>query len=277
MGSRSRSASTFIAVVFLMAARASAQDPSGPPPPPGDRGTAGPNYHELLPDIGLIGSQVGLAFGPSWNPFEVGRGTQASGFIDIPLSRAPGGKLSYQLVVGLSAARSDPFLVTDSVAYIANLASGASPSAALQGPPGAPFPVRREVRTRLRLLQVSPFGLKYTLRRLEHRRIRPYAAAGIDFIVVITRQDPVADESLDFRGSAPFDAPLIGGLIGQAPELAARNYPTGAGNIDLGVHASSGIELRLFRRASANLDYRYSAVGAGERLHNLALAVGFHW
>lgn len=269
--------SLIAAVLSAWAASAPAQDAQGPPPPPGGGGSAGPNYHELLPDIGLIGAQVGLAFGPSWNPFDVGRGTQASGFIDIPLRRAPGGKLSYQLVVGLSSARSDPFVLTDSIAYVANLAAGASSSAALAGPPAAPFPVLREVRTRLRLLQVSPFGLKYTLRRLEHQRVRPYAAAGVDFIVVITRQDPVSDESLLFGGTAPFDAPLIGGLVGQAPELAARNYPTGQGNIDLGAHASAGLELRFTRRLSGNADYRFSAVGSGERLHNLALALGFHW
>jgi hypothetical protein len=43
-------------------------------------------YHELLPDIGLIGAQVGLAGGASWNPFEIGRGIQAAGFIDLPLN-----------------------------------------------------------------------------------------------------------------------------------------------------------------------------------------------
>ena len=66
-------------------------------------------------------------------------------------------------------------------------------------------------------------------------------------------------------------------LLRQAPELAARNYPTGQGNIDLGAHASLGLELRLSRRLSGNVDYRFSAVGSGERLHHVALALGLHW
>jgi opacity protein-like surface antigen len=133
------------------------------------------------------------------------------------------------------------------------------------------------VRTRLRLLNVSPFGLRYTVRRFDAARIRPYVAAGLDFAVTITRQDPVADESLDFRGSAPFDAPLIGGLIAQAPELAERGYPTGQGNMDVGFHAGGGLELRVARRASLNADYRFTSIGTGDRMHALTAALGLHW
>jgi hypothetical protein len=261
----------------LLAAPAAAQEPAGAPPPPGGRGTAGPQYHELLPDIGLIGAQVGFAGGASWNPFEVGRGIQAAGYVDLPLARVGGGKLSYEILVGLSHARSRPFVITDQIAFVANLATGASRGDALAGPPAAPFPVRREVRTRLRLLQVSPFGLKYTLRRLGSERLRPYVGAGLDFAVTITHQDPVADESLEFTGGAPFDAPLIGGTVAQAPELAALGYPTGQGNIDVGLHAGGGVEVRLARRVSVNFDYRFASIGAEGRLHTATTALGLHF
>jgi hypothetical protein len=254
-----------------------AQEPSGPPPPAVGRGTAGPQYHELLPDIGLIGAAVGIAGGASWNPYEVGRGIQAAGYVDLPLARIGSGKLSYEIQVGLSHARSQPFVITDQIAFVANLATGASRAAALAGPPEAPFPVRREVRTQLRLLQVSPFGLKYTLRRLGSERLRPYVGAGLDFAVTITHQDPVADESLEFRGGAPFDAPLIGGTVAQAPELAALGYPTGQGNIDLGFHAGGGMEVRIARRVSVNFDYRFLSIGSDDRLHTATSAVGLHW
>jgi len=148
------------ALIATLASPSAAQEPAGAPPPSVGRGTAGPQYHELLPDIGLIGAQVGIAAGASWNPFEVGRGIQAAGYIDLPLARLGRGKLSYEILVGLSHARSDPFVITDPIAFVANLATGASRAAALAGPPAAPFPVRRQVRTQLRLLQVSPFGLK---------------------------------------------------------------------------------------------------------------------
>jgi len=265
-----------LAVLLFLARSSSAQDPAAPPPSPGGRGRAGSRYLELLPDIGRIGSQVGFEIGRSWNPYEVGPGLVGSGYIDVPLARGAGGRLSYEILLALSHATSPSFVITDPIAYVANLGAGASPSAALAGPPAAPFPVRRDVRTRLRLLQVSPFSLKYTVTRFDAQRIRPYVAAGMDFVVVITRQDPVSDESLQFRGTAPFDDPLIGGLVSQAPELTARGYPSGQGNIELGAHTGGGLELRMTRGLSLNVHYRFTAIGE-RRHHALASGLGFHW
>ena len=70
------------------------------------------------------------------------------GYVDLPLARLGRGKLSYEILVGLSDARSEPFVITDQIAFVANLATGVSREAALAGPPEAPFPVRREVRSR---------------------------------------------------------------------------------------------------------------------------------
>lgn len=263
----------------LIAATALAQEaPVATPPPSSNRVEAGPGVHELVPDIGKIGSQVGIFGGASWNPYQVGSGMLAGGFVELPLARVPGGKLSYQILLSLSSATSAPFAITDPVAYIANLASGADPVAALAGPPQAPFPVRREVTSRLRVLELSPFALKWTITRLDEARLRPYFGAGLDFIVVITRQDPVSDESLIFTGTSPFDDALIGGLIAQAPELAARGYPTGQGNIDWGFHGNVGFELRLSKTLSLNADYRYLGIdGTKHSLHTTSLALGFHW
>jgi hypothetical protein len=268
---------TGFVLAWLPAARAQ-EAPPGPPPPSSSRTGSGGPAIELLPEIGKIGAQVGLMAGASWNPYSVGRGLQGGGYIDLPLASVAGGRLSYEILLGLSHAESDPFVITDSVALVANLAAGASFNAALAGPPAAPFPVRRLVRTRLRLLQVSPFGLRYTVKSLDHLRLRPYLAAGVDFTVSITRETPEADESLLFRGGAPFDDPLIGGLIAQAPELTARGYPTGQGNIELGAHGGGGVEVRLTRLLSVNLDYRFTWIdGANGRLHSVSSALGFHW
>jgi hypothetical protein len=264
-------------VVFASAGGGFGQEPTGPPPAPGTRSDAGGPVHELLPDLGRIGAQVGLGAGPSWNPYEVGRGLQGAGYVDLPLLRAPGGKLSYQIRIALSGAESAPFTLTDPVAYVANLAAGAAPADALAGPPRAPFPVRRRVRTRLRLLEVSPFALKYTITRLDVVRMRPYLMAGVDAVVVITRQTPERDESLVFTGSSPFDAPLIGGLVAQAPELAARGTPTGQGDIGLGFHGGGGLEIRLSRAVSLNVEYRHTRIEGGGGLHALGTGLGFHW
>ncbi len=264
---------------MLIAVPAPGQEPPvATPPPSSNRVEAGAGVRELLPDLGKIGSEVGILGGTSWNPYQVGRGSAAGGFVDLPLTRAPGGKLSYQILLSLSSATSAPFSITDRVAYVANLAAGADPVAALAGPPSAPFPVIREVTSRLRVLQISPFGLKWTITRLDAARVRPYFVAGLDFIVVITRQDPLRDESLIFAGSSPFDDPLIGGLVAQAPELAARGYPTGQGNIDWGFHCGAGLEFRLSKTLSLNADYRYAGIdGTKHSLHTVSAALGFHW
>jgi hypothetical protein len=255
-----------------------AQEPTAPPPPPSARTGGGAMAPELLPDLGRIGSEAGILGGASWNPYEVGLGFHLGGFLNVPLVRVAGGKLSYELLVSLSDATSEPFTITDPIAYVANLASGASPAAALAGPPGAPFPVRRRVTTELRLLQVSPFGLRYTIKSLDHVRLRPYFGAGLDVVVVISKQPPVAAESLQFTGTSPFDADLIGGLVAQAPELAQRGLPTGQGNIEVGFHAGGGLEVRVARGLSVNLDYRFTGVGGTTHTqHAVGAAFGLHW
>jgi len=269
----------FLGITLLAGGPAArAQEPAGPPPPSSrveDRGTA---VLELLPGLGRIGAQAGLMAGLSRNPYGVGTGVQAAGYLDVPLGRVAGGKMSYEFLVGFSHGRSDPFVITDPLAYVANLATGASAAAALAGPPGAPFPVRRRVRTRLRVLEVAPFTLKYTVTALDHARMRPYLSAGADVVVVITQQTPEQDESLVFPGTSPFDGPLLGGLVSPAAELQARGIPTGQGDLEAGFHAGGGVELRLTRALSLNLDYRFTGIGgADHRLHAFSSGLGVHW
>jgi len=268
---------SLLACAVLAAGSAAAQDAPGPPPPSTNRSSAGPEVYELLPDLGRIGSEVGILAGPSWNPYDVGGGFQLGGFIDLPLTRVPGGKLSYEILIGFSDAKSNPFQTTNPIAYVANLASGASPADALAGPPAAPFPVRRDVTTRLHVLQVAPFSLKYQIQTLDHARLRPYFGLGLDFLVVVTRQDPVRDESLVFSGTSPFDAALVAGLIAQVPELTDRKVPTGQGNMEIGGHAMAGLEVRVSQGLSLNLEYRLTQIGSSGRLHALSTALGFHW
>jgi len=266
-----------LGAAVLAARPLAAQEPAGPPPPSSRVEEHGSGV-ELLPGLGRIGAQAGMMAGVSRNPYGTGTGVHAAGYLDVPLARLPGGKLSYEILVAFSHARSDPFTITDAVAYVANLASGASPAAALAGPPAAPFPVRRQVRTRLRLLEIAPFGLKYTLTALDAVRLRPYAAVGADVVVAITRQTPERDESLVFPGASPFDAPLIGGLVAQASELQARGVPTGQGDLEAGFHAGGGVELRLARGVSLNVDYRFAGIGGtASRLHAFSSGVGIHW
>src|SRR5437899_1539576 len=112
-----------LALAATAATAASAQDAAGPPPVPSSGG--GLYIHELLPDIGLIGAEVGLVAGVCANPYDAGRGVCGGGFITLPLCRAAGGKVSYEIALSVGTGRSDPFTITDSFAYVANLAAGA--------------------------------------------------------------------------------------------------------------------------------------------------------
>ena len=124
-----------LGAAVLAADGAAAQEPAGPPPPASRVKDAGADSLELLPGLGRIGAQAGLGAGLSRNPYGVGTGIEAAGYLDVPLGRAGGGKLSYEIIVAFSHGESDPFLLTDPIAYVANLAAGAAPA--------APWPGRR--------------------------------------------------------------------------------------------------------------------------------------
>jgi hypothetical protein len=273
MQGRHRAIVLRVCIAGLVFARSGhAQEPATPPPPAGGRGSAGTRYIELLPDIGRIGAQVGAALGPSWNPYGVGRGWQVTAFIDLPLARNRAGRLSYEILLGLSLGNSGTFTITDPLAYVANLARGASPADALAGPPRAPYVVRRDVRTRLRLLDVAPFALKYTFTGLDHARLRPYVTAGLDVTLTTTDHPRAAADA-----GAPAAPDFVVTAGGRAPELDARGIPSGEGRLDLGGHAGGGLEIRVTRGLSLNLDYRFVGWGSGRNLHAASSVVGFHW
>lgn len=185
---------------------ASAQDSPAAPPPAGSGSGSGAEVLELLPSLGRIGAQVGALGGGSWNPYGSGRGYGLTGFIDLPLFRAPGGKVSYEILLGFSDAKD----------------------------------------SRLRLLDTSPFGLKYTITGLDHARLRPYLDGGLEVVLVV----------VDRQGSSG-----PGG---------------GDASLELGLHAGGGIEVRLSRGVSLNLDYRFTRLGGGD-LHVAGGGLGFHW
>jgi hypothetical protein len=265
-----------LSVALAVASGAEGQEASGPPPASSPDG--GLYVHELLPDIGIIGAEVGLVGGLCLNPYDAGHGICGGGFIALPLRRVGAGRLSYEISLSVGHGRGEPFTITDLLAYVANLAAGAPSSAAMAGPPAAPFPVRRQVRTDLRLLQVSPFGLRYAFTSGRVTRVRPYLSAGIDAVVVLSTQEPTAPESTEPFGAPAFEGPLIGGLATESPELAERGLPSGQGNLRLGAHGALGVELRTSERLSLNVEYRFTAIeGAGGGVSAFVAAVGFHW
>ena len=246
---------------------------------------------ELIPEIGKIGAEVGLFLSASSSPLKLGTGNFTGGYIDLPLFDRPRwlhGKVSYEILVGLTQS-STTFNTTSNVAQVANLAvldtlnptGGASNlTQAVQGTGAAPFPVTVSSQTKLRLLQVIPFALKYTPTAFERWRLRPYAVAGFGAYVTIHVQNPgkgvpssngvrqnaalpadvlTAVNAL-FGGKAPFGGPLVAGQISQSPELEARGLPGGHGNLDIGYQAGGGLTVRLTRTLSLGFDARYNRI-----------------
>jgi hypothetical protein len=246
---------------------------------------------ELVPEIGKIGAQVGVTLARSLNPFKLAGGTFAGGYIDLPLVDRPNwlhGKLSYEISVGISQSKTT-FATTSNVAQVANLVvlDTLNPNgglnnltAAITGAGPAPFPVTTSTLTRLRLLEVVPFALKYTNTSLDRFRMRPYGVVGFGTFVTIHSQNPARglaptygvrpDATLPpdilaavnqiYGGQAPFGGPLVAGQISQSPELEARGLPGGHGNIDLGLHTGFGLEFRVSRSMAIGFDGRYNRI-----------------
>jgi len=264
---------------------------------------------ELIPEIGKIGAQIGLTLSGSTNPFQLNSGTYAGGFIDLPLFDRPDwlhGKISYEISVGLSQSKTT-FSTTSNVAQVSNLAvlSALNPTgglanvtAAVTGTGPAPFPVTSSTQTRLRLLEVVPFSLKYATTALDRWRLRPYAVLGFGTFVTIHNQNPALgampnngvrqDATLPpdilavvnqlFGGKAPFGGPLVAGQISQSPELEARGLPGGHGNIDIGIHGGAGVEFRVSRSLSLGFDARFNKIaGTYGNFNTYGTRIGFHF
>lgn len=291
---------------------ASAAPAPAPPSPPAPAVQAKKNFEmppELVPDIGKIGAQVGLLIGGSTSPFRLDRGSFAGGFIDLPLFDKPHwlhGKVSYEILVGMSQSQST-FETTSNVAQVANLAvlNTLNPNGGLQnvvyavsGTGPAPFPVKTSNMTRLRLLQVVPFALKYTNSSFERWRLRPYGVLGFGTYVTIHHQNPargtpatfgvrkdadlppevLAAVNSIFGGQAPFGGPLVAGQISQSPELEARGLPGGHGNIDFGLHSAAGVEFRISRTLSFGFDARFNKIaGTFGRFNTFGGRIGVHF
>lgn len=239
---------------------------------------------ELLPNLGLIGASSSFAAGIHSGPYSSGRGIYLSGSVSLPLMKAPGGQLLYDFSAGLSKSDSQ-LTITSNVAQVANLAvlGPGQLTDALQGTGAAPFPVQVPSRSKVDILQVIPFALKYQNTSLSRWRLRPYVVMGFGLYVTISNQTtltglrnaPALSEL--FGNGAPFGGALIGGQIAAAKELTAIGLPSGQGGISPGFQTGGGIEWRMRPRLSWGLDLRWNKLGNGASFYTIAPRGAFHF
>lgn len=225
---------------------------------------------ELLPDLGQIGAQVSLLLGVSTTPFKADNGFLAGGHIDLPLFKVGGGKISYQIAVTNQRATTD-VRITSPLSAVGDLLAadglgGTLTSRVLSSLKDLP------AEEDLDLLTVLPLGLKYTITRFDHHRLRPYIVGAFGIYVTITEQDP--ELTIDPRLVGPF----IGGIAPEAIELTARGVPEGQGDIRFGGNVGGGVEYRFIGRSSLGFEYRFhKAEGTSSDFSTFAGKLGFHF
>ena len=282
----------------------SAPSPS-PAPPPLESGYTAPR--ELLPDIGHIGAQLGFFAGASTNPYKADKGFFSGGYIDLPWKNVPGGKLSYEIMIGLQRSETNTTSTSGVNALVNTAINNYLTFAGIELPTltnylAGPLPITNSVKERAKLLTVAPFELKYTVTKLG--RFRPYVVGGLgayvwigsdnnsgsfdavsalntygDSIGISNLSDlAVGNSTLGGTVNALLKGSQIGGLAPTSPELAARGIPHGQGNLLFGGQIGGGAEVRITPKLSIGVDFRHNAVeGKNASFNTFAFKQGLHW
>ena len=241
---------------------------------------------ELLPDLGQIGAQVGLLVGGSQNPYRSDNGFFAGGYIDLPVKKLPGGKLSYEILVSLQRTTTN-VQTTSGVIALVNSALNRE----LGKPPGVgnllgPLPITNKAQERSTVLTVVPVAFKYTLTTFDHARFRPYFVAGLGTYVSLSTQTLNNFDAAKFVGpgavadlvNAVLTGRQVAGLVPSAPELRARGIGQGQGDNRFGINYGGGLEFRLSPRLSFGVDYRANKIeGRNAAFQSIAFKQGVHF
>ena len=268
-----------------------------PAPPPASSGYTAPR--ELLPDIGQIGSELGFFVGGATNPYKNNTGFASGGYIDLPWKNVPGGKLSYEIMIGLQRSVTTQQTTSGVNALVDTALNNYLVAADLEALPSVtnylttPLPVTSVVQERAKVLTVAPFELKYGITKLG--RFRPYAVAGVGGYVWIGSDNntatfnantalggystlPVGSATLGNVLNAILQGSQIGGLAPTAPELTARGVPHGQGNIMFGGQIGGGADIRITPRLSFGADFRHNFVeGKNSGFSTFAFKQGLNW
>jgi len=267
-----------------------------PSEPPVSAGYQAPR--ELLPDIGQIGAQLGFFVGGATNPYKESTGFASGGYIDLPWKNVPGGKLSYEIMIGLQRTLTNNLTTTSGVNALVNTAlnsylqglglesyANVSPALFLGLNQATPLiDDTMTVQERSKVLTVAPFELKYTITKLG--RFRPYGVAGLGGYVwigsenntksfasslnipsniaglyvncTVSAQTGCTGPTLAQVLTAVLSGSQIGGLAPAAPDLIARGVPHGQGNVLFGGQVGAGADFRISPRLSMGFDFRHN-------------------
>jgi hypothetical protein len=254
---------------------------------------------ELLPSLGKIGAVAFLDAGSNSGPFTLNRGSYFGGGLSLPLAIVPGGRMNYEVSIGL-AQNSRQIPITSSVAQLINLTvldtlypngGTANIQQAFTGTGSAPFAVTVPANWRAQTLQIVPLAVRYDLTHWDRLHFRPYLATGLGAYVTISNQVTTGGirqnanlppnvlallQSL-FGNNSPLSGALLGGQIATASELKASGIPAGEGGLDVGMLFGGGIEWRPTGAFSVAIDNRYHYAPSGTS-YNLTLSrIGWHF
>jgi hypothetical protein len=179
-----------------------------------------------------LGGEFALTFGASSGPFKTNTNFFLSGALDVLIFASDplaGQALLGEVMVGWSRTRANRLAV--------------SPLVAVGAPAGLVTTTEFEVTT----LQVA-LDFKYKIDKLLPP-LAPYVVLGPAFYVFLGN-----------TSGAPLAGDFVGGIAPQPTQLQNVNFPSGQGNVEVGVNVGVGLDVYLAKRLILGAEYRYNAV-----------------
>ncbi|MGE3538018.1 MAG: outer membrane beta-barrel protein [Candidatus Tectimicrobiota bacterium] len=186
-----------------------------------------------------LGGEFTLIFGGSDGPFKTKSNFFLGGALDVPIFASDplaGQALLGEVMVGWSRTRANRVAV--------------SPLAAAGVPAAAVTTTEFEVTT----LQVA-LDFKYKIDK-PWAPIAPYVVLGPSFYVFLGN-----------TSGAPLGGDFVGGIAPQPTQLQEVNFPSGQGNVEIGVNVGAGVDIHLAKRLILGAEYRYNALTREDASH----------
>ncbi len=187
-----------------------------------------------------LGGEFALTFGGTSGPFKTKTNFFLGGALDVPIYASDplaGQALLGEVMVGWGRTRANRLAV--------------SPLTAVGAPAAAVTTTAFEVTT----LQVA-LDFKYKIDK-PLAPLAPYFVLGPSFYVF-----------LDNTSGAPLAGDFAGGIAPQPTQLQEVNFPSGQGNVEVGVNIGVGLDVHIAKRLILGAEYRYNALTKEDASHS---------